>query len=234
MSNKPRTIELYETKIGTRYDAAILRCAHADQVFFTPSPNQPQGILLVDPLGHDLEKGFRASTIFRRIIDSGWGHSPQSADSELCSLDQKLAAYPEIKDLAPAGMFLAACADRLSLANAGLPFPFYLKSQSVEEIFVRGLYLGDYSSHHSPAWSGILAPGEVLFLRTDGVDERLLRNIGRDETMAEFKEALVALQPKSAAEIRDGFLERFEKYIVPVHESDDDATLVVVKARGFT
>jgi sigma-B regulation protein RsbU (phosphoserine phosphatase) len=115
---------------------------------------------------------------------------------------------------------------RVTLANAGLPYPLLLRAGRVEEISVGGLPLGGLDE---ASWQEIelqLEPGDTLVLLTDGVTET--QRDGEPIDGSALAELIRRLGVGSARQLADGLLAAVKRLDgrAPPH---DDRTIVVVR-----
>lgn len=115
----------------------------------------------------------------------------------------------------------------LTVANAGVPWPLLVRGGEVREIRVGGVPLG---AMRDATWSEeilALAPGDVLVLASDGVEE------GRNATAHPYgadrlHATLRTLANRPADEIADGVLADTDAFLGG-REASDDRTVVVLR-----
>ena len=118
---------------------------------------------------------------------------------------------------------------KFSVANAGLIAPVVRKyGGTIEWLDVRGLPLGMVADLQYDDFQGILEPGDVLLLMSDGLVEAMnaMSDIyGFDR----LTEALIHVSPQNAQIVRNALLDDVRRFTGDI-EAHDDLTLVVVMA----
>ncbi|HVS64400.1 MAG TPA: SpoIIE family protein phosphatase [Thermoanaerobaculia bacterium] len=116
---------------------------------------------------------------------------------------------------------------RVTLANAGLPYPILLRQGEAKEIELGGIPLGTLPG---AAWREVtleLEPGDTLILLTDGVTETERDGAPLDGTA--LLELVERLAGGSARELADGLLAAVQQ-LDGSGAPHDDRTIVVVRA----
>ena len=92
--------------------------------------------------------------------------------------------------------------------------------------------------HRTESYLTMLEPEEVLFLRSDGVDDGILHRSPRyhgkhshldDVYMDDLFNFFKRNKHKSSVEIRDSFISEFGEYFIPKDPRHDDATFAIIK-----
>ncbi len=140
---------------------------------------------------------------------------------------------------ATSGMFVTLFLARLNqmdrslvYANAGHnpPLLFRANSRSIERMDVTGVALGMMADMEYEQRQVALAPGDILFLYTDGIVEAMN---DKEEFFGEnrLRSALAAAARLSAQEILDGVLRDLGQFTKGAEQSDD-ITAIAIKVRG--
>ncbi len=117
----------------------------------------------------------------------------------------------------------------LTLANSGLPYPWYVRGGEVGEILVSGTPLGVLLSKYDEVVVS-LEPGDVVALCSDGVEES--RNAAGEALGGDrIRQVLYRVADHSAGEIAQALLEATERFSGR-EEPSDDRTVVVLKVTG--
>lgn len=117
-------------------------------------------------------------------------------------------------------------ASRLTLINAGLPFPWLLRDGKAQEIHATGLPLGAMAGARHQEHSLELQPGDVVVLATDGLEESL-DPAGRPLGADGVRRALEALAGRGVREIADGLLEAGDRHLAGAEPGDDRTILAL-------
>ena len=116
----------------------------------------------------------------------------------------------------------------LTVANAGLPYPYLLRGGEIEEIAVAGVPVGGMKAPEYRQTEVALEEGDVIFLASDGIEE--LRDGGHEAFGTErLREILRELAGGSANEIADGVMAATNRFLGAGREASDDRTIVVLK-----
>lgn len=120
---------------------------------------------------------------------------------------------------------------QLELACGGFPRPWLLRGGQVEELAVEGLALGIACPASYDQLAVTLAPGDVIVLCSDGVDDM---SSPADEPYGRPRLArlLADIGSRPPAEIVDAILRATNRHAGPRPEPDDDRTVVVLRARA--
>ena len=116
----------------------------------------------------------------------------------------------------------------VTLANAGLPYPYLLRNGKTEELTVAGVPVGAMAQSEYPQITFSLQPGDALVLATDGIEEALNSDqeaFGEPRT----RQTLENLAARPASEIADGLLKANDDFLGSACTPSDDRTIVVVK-----
>ena len=189
-----------------------------------------KGIFLSDTTGHNIKPAQALISFLNKTIKSGWGLNGNS-ESEILSLSNM------IKEQAHKEEYGGICflygqfrTEGISIVNGGLPIPIMVrKDGSVQQIDLSGLYLDSFEIFHKPPYESKLDDGDILFLRTDGVDEGLTKAVGKNKGHENLEEVLRNHRNSSALGVREAILSELGEYLLPNSKADDDVTLVVVK-----
>ncbi len=155
---------------------------------------------------------------------------------QLCEPDAMLSRLNE--QLCKAGLddrFLAMAfalldaGGKVRISNGGLPAPYVVRSDRVEQLPLDGLALGIEPGTRYGTRTVELAPGELLVLCSDGLAE------GRDRSGAMFGSSrlsrqLQELAPGGAQAIADELVQGAARYAAGNESQADDRTVVVIKA----
>jgi serine phosphatase RsbU (regulator of sigma subunit) len=132
-------------------------------------------------------------------------------------------------------MFVTAFAGRLDLrtgavatANAGHPRPYRLGTDGAvtEVVAPPGLPLGVFEGHEYAMGALVLAPGESLYLYTDGMTEALSER-GEEFSAARLAACLRAVAGRAAADVVRGSLAAVQAFTGGTAPSDDIAIMAV-------
>ena len=146
----------------------------------------------------------------------------------LASLSSRLRALDvERRFVALAFAAFDPSSRRLTLANAGLPYPILLRGGKASEIELGGIPLGTLPDAGWQEASFDLEPGDTLILLTDGVTETLRDGSPLDG--AALLELAERLAGESARELADGLLAAVQE-LDGNRAPHDDRTIVVVRA----
>ena len=118
---------------------------------------------------------------------------------------------------------------RLTLANAGGPYPILVRDGTVQEIRLAGVPLGLFPESKYDEMSLDLQPGDVVLFASDGILES--ENSEQQEFgLKRLTAVLEQLSPRhSAKEISDRILDATEAYAGDGYAPGDDRTLVVMR-----
>jgi phosphoserine phosphatase RsbU/P len=122
-----------------------------------------------------------------------------------------------------------AAARRLTVSNAGSPYPLLLRDGQVQEIRSAGVPLGLFSDTQYQELSVELQPGDILVFASDGILEA--ENAQEEEFGSErLKQLLIELgAPASAAELSDLVISATDTFAGPGTSPRDDRTLLVLR-----
>ena len=116
----------------------------------------------------------------------------------------------------------------VTLANAGLPYPYLLRNGHTEELTVAGVPVGAMASSEYPEITITLEPGNSLVLATDGIEEAVNKKqqlFGERRT----RHTLEKLADRPASEIAQGLLQATDDFLGSTCTPSDDRTVVVIK-----
>ena len=156
-----------------------------------------------------------------------------------------------------ASQFVQFYGETIDIVNADMPFPYILReSGELERLSFTWRRIDEPVSDINPALIVIvdeqiiklkrpdesypitLEPEEVLFLRSDGVDDGILHRSPRyhgkhshldDVYMDDLFNFFKRNKHKSSVEIRDSFISEFGEYFIPKDPRHDDATFAIIK-----
>ena len=117
------------------------------------------------------------------------------------------------------------------LANAGLPFPFVLRSSEgrLDEIPLAGMPLGIFGSNGPASFDArelVLAPGDVLLISSDGVGD--VRGEGEDLFQdSQLRQALAELIGQEGDKVVEGLVEK-ARHFAQGRPVPDDISLVAI------
>jgi phosphoserine phosphatase RsbU/P len=118
---------------------------------------------------------------------------------------------------------------RLTIANAGEPYPLLVRGGSVQTIQVAGIPLGLFPETRYDEVTVDLQPGDVVVFASDGIHE--CENAEKIQFGPEKLHALLqgVCGRQSAKEIADAMLDATERYCGESNAAHDDRTLVVLR-----
>ncbi|MGB9467406.1 MAG: SpoIIE family protein phosphatase [Candidatus Acidiferrum sp.] len=123
-----------------------------------------------------------------------------------------------------------AAAQRLTLANAGGPYPLLVRDGTVREIRIEGVPLGLFPDSEYEETTVDLHPGDVVLFASDGILES--ENAQQEEFGSERLHALfAATAPEiSANELSERIIAATDDHSGPGTNPHDDRTLLVLRA----
>ena len=127
-------------------------------------------ILVSDVVGHGLEAALMTTLIKSVFHDAAHPESPP--ELLLNEMNGRLHRVLPSELFAVAAIVrLAAGVSQIQIANAGLPYPFVLRSgqKRVDELEMPGFPLSLFEKAQYEGHSVVVAPGDVLLLGTDGI-----------------------------------------------------------------
>lgn len=217
--------EVSGIEIALRYRAA--EQASGDTYDFTPVGNGKLAIMLGDVTGHGVgaallthsaQAGMRS---YLELIDD--------VSEVVCRLNNRLVTSVETGNFMSLLLVVVDGRERtMSYVNAGHPEVMIVRSGAVESHEKSGMVLGVVAdSDYEEKGPLALQPGDLIFLRTDGVEETL--NPGR-EVFGE--EALERVLTENCDRSADDVLACLEKELEQ-HASgapfEDDVTMIAIK-----
>ncbi|HYL64468.1 MAG TPA: SpoIIE family protein phosphatase [Candidatus Methylomirabilis sp.] len=118
---------------------------------------------------------------------------------------------------------------KITLANAGGPYPLLVRDGSAREIHIEGTPLGLFPSTEYEEASLVLEPGDVVLFASDGILES--ENTGREEFGSDRLHALLAehAQSASASALCDKIIAATDDHSGPSTAPHDDRTLLVLR-----
>jgi sigma-B regulation protein RsbU (phosphoserine phosphatase) len=125
-----------------------------------------------------------------------------------------------------------AAARRLTLANAGGPYPLLVRGGTAQEIRVEGVPLGLFPDSEYEELTIDLQPGDVVLFASDGILES--ENASQEEFGSARLHALLAeAAPEiSAYELSDRIIAATDDHSGPGTNPHDDRTLLVLRVTG--
>lgn len=119
----------------------------------------------------------------------------------------------------------------LTLANAGLPYPYLVRGGEIEEVRASGVPVGGMKEPEYAQVELTLEEGDVVLLASDGIEEQL---DARHEAFGSdrLREVLSELAGQSARAVADGVLAATDRFLGPGRAASDDRTVVVLKVTG--
>ncbi len=125
-----------------------------------------------------------------------------------------------------------AAAQRLTLANAGGPYPLLVRDGTAREIRIEGVPLGLFPDSEYEETTVDLQPGDVVLFASDGILES--ENAQQEEFGSERLHALfAATAPEiSANELSERIIAATDDHSGPGTNPHDDRTLLVLRATG--
>ena len=123
---------------------------------------------------------------------------------------------------------------RLTLANAGSPYPILLRDGQVQQVRVAGVPLGLFADSKYDEITVELRPGDIVVFASDGILES--ENSEEQEFgLARFTSVLEGVSPQlSASEICDLVLNATDAYSGGGFTPSDDRTLLVLRLTDHT
>ena len=123
---------------------------------------------------------------------------------------------------------------RLTLANAGAPYPILVRSKDVQQIRAAGVPLGLFPDTEYDEVTIDLRPDDIVLFASDGILES--ENVEQQEFgFARLKAVLKRISPRqSATEVCDLVLDATEQYTGPGFLPADDRTLLVLRVTDHT
>jgi sigma-B regulation protein RsbU (phosphoserine phosphatase) len=123
---------------------------------------------------------------------------------------------------------------RLTLANAGAPYPILVRGGDVQQIRAAGVPLGLFPDTEYDEDTIDLLPEDIVLFASDGILES--ENVEQQEFgFARLKAVLKRVSPRqSATEICDLVLEATEQYTGPGFLPADDRTLLLLRVTDHT
>jgi sigma-B regulation protein RsbU (phosphoserine phosphatase) len=121
---------------------------------------------------------------------------------------------------------------QLTLANAGNPYPFLLRSGQVEEIAVAGIPLGIMEGTRYDAVSLALRLGDVVVFASDGILE--CQNRETESFGAERLATILRSLPQDAPakDISSAILRATDEFSHETRAQNDDRSLIVLRVTG--
>ena len=121
---------------------------------------------------------------------------------------------------------------RLTLANAGGPYPLLVRDGRAEEIRLEGVPLGLFSDSEYEEMTIDLRPDDVVLFASDGILEA--ENVLQEEFGSNRLASLLADAPLgiSATELSEKIIAATEEFTGPGHYPADDRTLLVLRVTG--
>ncbi|MDP9146116.1 MAG: SpoIIE family protein phosphatase [Acidobacteriota bacterium] len=153
-----------------------------------------------------------------------------SAAKMLSLLNQRMyAARMEAKFIALLFGIYDASGRRLTIANAGEPYPLLIRNGSTSEIEISGMPLGLFGDTQYEEITVDLLPGDVVVCASDGITDS--EDAGEEAFgTGRFRDLLSDVVPMdSALEIADRILTATEEFSGLGNASFDDRTLVVLR-----
>ena len=220
-----RTLKLDEFNFGD-YEIASATCSHGDVIenFYN---GEVLSILLADTAGHDKEKGDSFRKYLARVRESGWGFG--DAEEEMSYLSYHFPRHDhelEETEWRPAGGLLRLDKDSFQIAGAGIEKPLYFHDGVVETLDLTGNLEFYNRLPHSPGYSGVMKPGEVIVLQSDGLKENAdkIHNVDVESHL----EKIVRFG-KSSKDIVSKVVNCLGQYSLPQDHTYDDVSIVVVR-----
>jgi sigma-B regulation protein RsbU (phosphoserine phosphatase) len=123
---------------------------------------------------------------------------------------------------------------RLTLANAGAPYPILLRDGKVQQICASGVPLGLFPDTQYDQVIVDLRPGDVVLFASDGILETADAN-EQEFGIKRLSAVLKTLSTQdSAKEICDRILDATDEYAGGGHTPNDDRTLLVLRVTDHT
>jgi phosphoserine phosphatase RsbU/P len=118
---------------------------------------------------------------------------------------------------------------RLTISNAGVPYPLLVRDGKVKEVRIEGVPLGLLSESEYDEYVLDLLPGDILLFASDGIlesDNALQEEFGA-ERLSDVMSAFSL--DDSASAIAEKILEATDLHSGPGHAPHDDRTLLVLR-----
>jgi serine phosphatase RsbU (regulator of sigma subunit) len=196
-----------------------------DYYDFLEGKDQSLTAVIGDATGHGMKAGTMVTA-----IKSLFGTYTQSTNiPEFFSRCTKIIKGMNLGNLYMAMMMVKIQKAKIILSTAGMPpaLIFREKSQTVEEILIKGPPLGGFTDFAYKQAETTIEKGDILLLLSDGFPERFNREdemFGMDRVKKSFKEAA----KESPADIISALNEAGEAWSGG-RPRDDDTTFVVIK-----
>jgi serine phosphatase RsbU (regulator of sigma subunit) len=118
---------------------------------------------------------------------------------------------------------------RLTLSNAGSPYPLLVRNGIVKEIRIEGVPLGLLPETEYDETFIALEPGDIVLFASDGILES--ENGAQEQFGSQrLNDLLAAVGPgRTAAEISESILDATDRYSGPGISAHDDRTLLVLR-----
>ena len=125
-----------------------------------------------------------------------------------------------------------AATSRLTLANAGGPYPLLVRGGTAQEIRIEGVPLGLFPQNEYEEATLDLKPGDVVLFASDGILES--ENAAQEEFGSQRLHALLADagQAASANELSERIIAATDDHSGPGTNPHDDRTLLVLRVTG--
>jgi sigma-B regulation protein RsbU (phosphoserine phosphatase) len=125
-----------------------------------------------------------------------------------------------------------AAAQRLTLANAGGPYPLLIREGRAQEVRIEGVPLGLFQDTEYEETTIDLQPGDVVLFASDGILES--ENAQHEEFGSARLHALLAASAPgiSANELSDKIIAATDDHSGPGTNPHDDRTLLVLRVTG--
>jgi phosphoserine phosphatase RsbU/P len=164
-------------------------------------------------------------TLRELVVD----HPSQPAEMLAMLNRRMLAARLDARFIAMLFAVYDAPNRRLTLANAGSPYPLLVRNGFVKEIHIEGVPLGLLPETEYDETFVDLEPGDIVLFASDGILES--ENAAEEQFGAQrLNDVLAAVAPdRTAAEISESILEATDRYSGPGISAHDDRTLIVLR-----
>lgn len=231
MVDNKRSLFKYGLRFG-QYEIVTAQASQGDVLRIIDGINPTKkGIFIADTVEHDTITAKPLVSLLDDAISSGWGLNGDS-ETEVLNLTGMIQRQQNPKEYAGICFcYVQLGVNGISIVNGGLPVPLIMrKNGSTQLIDISGLYLDSFATYHTSPHESRLADGDILFLRTDGVDEGLIMAMGTvTEGKKRLEDVLRNNRDQSASEIMNVLLSELGTHFLPKSETDDDATLAVIK-----
>ncbi|MCI0420869.1 MAG: SpoIIE family protein phosphatase [Acidobacteria bacterium] len=189
-------------------------------------------ILVSDVSGHGVQAALTSMLMKAIFQDAGAGtEDPAQLFAEMNA---------RLNRFLPEGIYAAAVAVwvderncRIRLVNAGLPYPFVLRSghRRLDEVALPGIPLGMFSGVGLDSYEARpieMLPGDVLLVASDGLSETQAEN-GEFFGDRQLRQTLKELNGSDGSELIANLIERADRFSGSLRSTDDVAIVALTR-----